>query len=189
MNKYILALMMMVAVPAFAADPKPGDSREAVVEELGRPKGSFVYGHNEILTYERGKLHLTDGKVTFVKLKTDDEVARERADAEAAAKLEAERQKLLFEEGSTERARVLADPEFAKKSPAEKIEFWQRFAKKYPSVSIRRERSEAEAAKSAEDARKAGADAAAAAAKTAQAEAAKPKIPVGVAPGTRWTAP
>ena len=185
MKRLILSVMMLSAMPMFAADPKVGDPRASVVDELGRPKGSFASGNNELLTYERGKINLVDGKVTFVKLKTEAEAAQDRAAAEAAAKVEAERQKAIHDEGLLARSNALADPEFAKKSPADKLAFWQSFAKKYPSVQIRRELADAGTAQQADDAKRA----ADAAAKAAQAEAAKPKIPVPLAPGARLPYP
>jgi len=51
-----------------AQEIKPGDTREKVIELLGPPQGQVGSVHREILIYERGEIHLSDGIVSEVQL-------------------------------------------------------------------------------------------------------------------------
>jgi hypothetical protein len=130
-------VMWMCAAVTMAADPKVGDTRASVLDGLGNPKGTMVVGRNETLIYNRGTLQLTDGKVTRVKLMTDGEYAAMVADAEQRAKLAEEARARLVQEGIAEKARTLADADFARKPPSDQYAYWKQFAARYPGVDVR----------------------------------------------------
>ena len=63
---------------------KPGDSRQAVIDELGKPMGFVGRGDEEILYYDRGAVQLKDGKVLTAELISPAQVQEQRAAAERA---------------------------------------------------------------------------------------------------------
>lgn len=63
---------------------KPGDSRQAVVDELGKPMGFIGRGDEEILYYERGTVQLKDGKVLTAELISAEQLREQREAAERA---------------------------------------------------------------------------------------------------------
>lgn len=137
MKRIVCGLMMVLTTAALAADPKVGDTREQVMDLLGNPKGRMATGGNEVLVYDRGTVDLAGGKVTSVKLVTEGELAAREAAAARQARLDEERHRKLVAEGTAEKGRVLADPEFAKKTPAEQAAYWREFSSKYPGVDIK----------------------------------------------------
>ena len=136
MKPMLFSLMFFAFATARAADPDVGDTREKVTDELGNPNGHIVAGHNEFLFYDRGTVELANGKVTIVRLLTDDQLAAKQAAAAEQARLAEAQQKKLAADGIAEKERTLADAVFAKKSPADQLAYWLQFAKKYPGVAI-----------------------------------------------------
>jgi len=63
---------------------KPGDSRQAVVDELGKPLGFIGRGDEEYLYYERGTVQLKDGKVLTAELISPEQAREQREAAERA---------------------------------------------------------------------------------------------------------
>ena len=56
-----LAGLLLCATPLLAL--KHGDSREAVIAELGEPQSKMSSGRREVLNYPGGRVMLIDGKV------------------------------------------------------------------------------------------------------------------------------
>ena len=148
-----VAVIILTATAAWAADPQVGDSKDRVLDNLGNPKGRMSIKNMEVLFYDRGSIELLDGKVSMVKLVTAEQLARQQAAQAEQEKRSAEARKKLIAEGEVEKQRLLDDPAFARKSPAEQAEAWRKFAAKYPGVSVAGE-IEAANADAAEEARR-----------------------------------
>lgn len=138
MNALRIAIPMLMAATlvAMAEDPKLGDSKDTVLDSLGNPKGRMVLKNLEALFYDRGSVELTDGKVSAVKLVTAEQLAKKQADQAEQDRKNAESRAKLIAEGAAEKQRMLADPAFVRKTPAEQADAWRKFAARYPGVDV-----------------------------------------------------
>jgi hypothetical protein len=145
---YGIFLVAVFAGRLWAGEIEVGDSREEVIQEVGEPRGTMLSLRMETLFYERGTVTLRDGTVVHVRLKTAEEVVREKArrrQEEAARKVaqEQERERRI-EEGKALKAWAMNDPEFKQSSPAERLDYWRKFQKTYPKISVSEEIASAE---------------------------------------------
>ena len=116
----------------------PGDPLKEVLERLGRPQGRISRGAVTTFYYDRGTVEFVDGKVSKAFLVTPEEARiqtedREKTEMEQRQQAEA-RRKSLLEEGQRELARLRDDKEFAGRSAADRVAFWQDFIRRYPDV-------------------------------------------------------
>lgn len=113
-----------------------GDAMEDVLAKLGRPQGRITSGNVTTFYYERGTVEFVGGRVTKAFLMTHEEArlqseAREKAEADRRQKDEAER-RTLVEAGTRELARLQGDATFTNRPAADRVAFWQEFARRYP---------------------------------------------------------
>jgi hypothetical protein len=80
----LMGLVVGATVGLSAWAVKPGDSRQAVTEELGPPQGRIQSGDQEILYYERGTVQFKDGKVVNSELISTDQVREQHEAAKQA---------------------------------------------------------------------------------------------------------
>lgn len=141
MNVSRVMLVGLVAVVLGArADVKVGDSRQQVIDELGVPQGEIAAGAYEMLTFERGKVELRDGKVAKLELVSVEQLERARElraqAAVAAEKAAAEARLKRIAEGTEVRKRKLADSAFMLSTASERVSYWQGFKKLYPEIAL-----------------------------------------------------
>jgi len=150
-NRMGLAVLAMLGclggLRAYGADIEVGDTLQQVIAELGTPSGSMAVGSYKLLYYERGKVELSDGRVTGFDL-VSAEVAEarrlERQLREEQERLDRERELArLFAEGSARRLEVLGNADFMASPAADRVAFWQDFRKRYPGVSLGSEYTQA----------------------------------------------
>lgn len=120
-----------------------GDTKEQVISTLGKPKGIMKSGESEFLSYQRGIIRITDGKVTMIKLETKEEAMQKEAERKA---IEAERQiaeriqqqakEKRIQEGTLIKNKKRADRKFATLPDEDKLNFWKDFQSKYPEVNV-----------------------------------------------------
>ena len=139
-----IALAVVIAVATCAARAvQPGDLRDAVVAELGRPTGKVAMGGVETWYYPRGQVRLRDGRVFFTDLMSDADLAARTAAEEAAQlriqKEQQQRLAQLTEEGQAALAGRKSDPTFVLLSAAEQLAYWKLFAVRYPMISLENE--------------------------------------------------
>lgn len=137
----LFATLVVLPFPLAAVDS--GDTREAVIAELGQPTGTASVGSSAILFYDRGEVKLRDGRVTTVNLVSAETLAaREAAEAEALQRREeAELARLerLEAQGRATYAAKKADTRFATLPALEQLTFWRTFAARYPTISVEAE--------------------------------------------------
>lgn len=136
----LVALLLLLSVPRTVSAAMVGDTKDAVLAELGQPDGYLGTATREVFTYERGHVELADGIVISAELISEEEAVRRRLkrEAEEAARLERERERRerLRTEGTDIRLRRLADSDFMTASAAQRLAFWQQFRKHYPMVQL-----------------------------------------------------
>ena len=62
----LLTLALLLLFGAKLAGVETGDTRRAVIAEIGHPRGTMVVGESEVLDYGTGKVVLVNGKVDRV---------------------------------------------------------------------------------------------------------------------------
>jgi len=120
-----------------AAQPheiQPGDSLADVKAFLGAPKYKEKLGNKLILSYDRGKVELTDGRVTSINLLSPEDLAAQQARRAAEAAQAAQLKAQHIAEGGALKAKKLADPAFTSAPLADQLAFWQDFRRQYPEV-------------------------------------------------------
>lgn len=136
----ILFAVFLAAASQLPAQDIPvadtGDAMEDVLAKLGRPRGRIASGNVTTFYYDRGTVEFVDGRVTKAFLMTPEEARlqveeREKADAERRQKEDAAR-RMLSEDGARELARLQGDAIFAGRPAADRLSFWQDFARRYP---------------------------------------------------------
>ena len=141
-------LAAVFAGQIWAGEIEVGDSREEVIRQVGDPRGAMLSLRMETLFYERGTVTLRDGSVVHVRLKTAEDVVREKArrrEEDAARKVAQEEEpERRIEEGNALKAWATKDPEFKQSSPAERLDYWRKFQKTYPKISVSEEIASAE---------------------------------------------
>lgn len=164
MKKFLLlTALLLLAGSGQADDPQPGDDRQSVLKQLGKPRGRMRMGDRETLVYDRGLVELSTGTVSKVKLVTAEEVAaREAARAEAARAAEAAWRERVAA-GEKARDALLDDEALTTNSPAAQVAAWQQFQREHPDVAPPAEFQQALAAQQAAERKAAEAAALAAA--------------------------
>ena len=138
-------LGFVLLLPSFAlagegADIQIGDPRERVLDRLGDPVGRVVIRGREWMTYPRGQITLTEGRVTAVDLASEEEVrigqekaAQDREAREAAAVAARARR---ITEGTALLERARADEAFAGSPASTRLAYWQQFSRRFPEVDV-----------------------------------------------------
>jgi len=138
---FILAACLTLPFGLLAVEP--GDTREAVIAELGPPSGTAEVGSSSILFYPRGEVKLRDGRVVSASLITDEALAaRAAAEAESLRRMDEAAQARLARleaEGRAVYAAKKSDARFVTLPAAEQLAFWRTFATRYPMVPIKDE--------------------------------------------------
>jgi hypothetical protein len=138
----MLAMVVWVAAGLARAeeDVRPGDSRERVLDLLGPPSARLVVQDREILSFPRGQVVLTEGRVSSLEL-VSEEALRERLQREEALRLSREadaareRERRLVE-GAAALERALADPALAAAPGANRLAYWRNFNRRYPEQDV-----------------------------------------------------
>jgi hypothetical protein len=132
--------LLFVCLPLRLAAVENGDTREAVVAELGAPTGSAAVGANTILFFARGEVHLRDGRVVKANVVSAEELAKREAEQAAAIKRmdDAARERLarLEAEGHAIYAAKKTDAQFAALPAVEQLNYWRSFASRYPMIPV-----------------------------------------------------
>lgn len=152
-----LVCLPLAAAGQDAPAANPGDSMEEVVARLGKPRGRIASGAVTTFYYDRGTVEFVAGRVKKAFLVTPEKAeqqvaAREKAEAEWRQREEAGRRN-LSEEGDRELGRVRVDATFTNRPAADRVAFWQDFARRYPYTDAGAELAKARA-DAATDARK-----------------------------------
>lgn len=138
------ALVAGLAAAASAGDTDPGvetgDTEERVVERLGKPQGVITRGDRKLYYYEQGTVQIVTGRVVKALLVSREEahertLRREQEERQRRQQEEAE-QRRVTEAGAAELARMLADKAFAARPAAERVDYWNQFAKRYPYTDV-----------------------------------------------------
>ncbi|MFA7257147.1 MAG: hypothetical protein WC047_06205 [Kiritimatiellales bacterium] len=101
MKRFLFAGLLLAGLSAGAIEK--GESRAAVIAELGEPSGSMKAGDKEILVYKTGTITLRNGALIEADLSQKyaqeaDRLAAEAVKIRAAKQAELEKQKLLYPE-------------------------------------------------------------------------------------------
>ncbi len=117
-----------------------GDSLNQVIEELGQPDGYVKLEGSQILYYARGRVELTNGKVTLAELVSAEEAeARRIREAEAQAQRQEELRLLReqrYAEGKVALEAKISDTAFQQASSTQRIAYWETFKRNYPEVPL-----------------------------------------------------
>ncbi|OVE74970.1 hypothetical protein BVX97_05895 [bacterium E08(2017)] len=145
--RYIVTSTILFALlvsPIIAEDKvELGDSKSRVRELLGKPRGIMKKGKSEYWSYQRGIVRITDGKVSYTNLYSEEEarqkearrraMIRSRAEAERKA---AQERKAKIAEGNTLKDEKLNNAEFRSLPAEEQIASWKEFAEEYPKTDV-----------------------------------------------------
>lgn len=140
--KYCLLIFFMatVFVGVSASAVEKGDTREAVIAELGQPQGMIKADDYELLTYGRGKVEIRDGVVVSSNLMTAEELTARRRSAAIAAEqariAASERRERNRQRGLEVKAKMIESPAFLEASGNRRVEILNGFHRQYPSVDI-----------------------------------------------------
>ena len=159
----LLTTFLLLADTGAAEDPQPGDDRQSVIQQLGKPRGRMRMGDRETLVYDRGMVELSTGVVSKVNLVTAEEVAAREAARAEAARLAELAWRARVEEGERAREALLEDTALKTNSPAAQVAAWQQFQREHPDVAPPAEFQQAMAAQAAAERKAAEAAALAAA--------------------------
>ena len=140
---WVLALLICthgLAGSVQAENARVGDTVEQVRDKMGRPTGEAHRGEMLLLQYDRGTVETYEGYVVKVDLVTPAQLRvqrekSERAMAKHARAMKAQRDQRIAE-GKRELTRIEGDEEFAEKSAADQVDYWEQFKKKYPEVPL-----------------------------------------------------
>jgi hypothetical protein len=135
-----LFFLSLTALPWSLAAVETGDTREAVLAELGAPMGSAGVGARTVLFFARGEVTLQDNRVVAVNLVSAEELAaRQEAETAAIQRMEAEAQARLARleaEGRAIYAAKKVDATFAALPAVEQLNYWRAFASRYPMIAV-----------------------------------------------------
>ena len=137
----VILILLACAVPAMAeVESVLGWEREAVLEELGEPKGRVRIGDMEMLLFLRGMVKFEDGTVVSEALVSREEALRlEQQRRQARAEREkrlAEERRARIEQGTERRAELLANERFMNAPPQVRYDSWKTFRSRYPEVPV-----------------------------------------------------
>jgi hypothetical protein len=137
----LVASLFVLPMATFAL--QPGDTRDAVIAELGAPNGSVAAGDRVVMYYDRGTVQLRDGRVAAVNLVSAAELAaREAKEAAAMQRMEEAtqaRRTRLEAEGNAIHAARKADASFAALPADTQLGYWRQFAMRFPMISVENE--------------------------------------------------
>lgn len=129
---YLLSVMIMPWCITLA-DVRVGDTIEQVVAELGHPKGVIDLPEGrQLLMFDRGNVHVQQGKVTRHALKDEATMRREQEIRQARQQAWEERQAFLRE---VRKARV-DPPSFAELNPSEQLVILNQLLRDYPDIDV-----------------------------------------------------
>jgi vacuolar-type H+-ATPase subunit I/STV1 len=151
-------VILMYASPLPAADQSAtvaiGDSIPTVVEKLGKPNGIITGKQRSTYYYEQGTIDFMTGRVHRVWLVSGEEARQRTARREQEERnrihQEENERKRLTEAGDAELAKIQADKSFLDRSPADRLDYWTQFAKRYPYTDIATPMTQTAAAVTAE---------------------------------------
>lgn len=63
MRRYVITILLCLATGAFGGTVNIGDTKEMVVDAIGRPMGKMKKGDKEVLLFANGELELEAGRV------------------------------------------------------------------------------------------------------------------------------
>jgi hypothetical protein len=130
----------LVALPLGLAAVESGDTREAVIAELGAPTGSAAIGSNTILFFARGEVTLRDNRVVTANVISAEELAKREAEQAAALQRMDEAAKARLARLETEGRAIYAakkvDSPFAALPVIEQLNYWRAFATRYPMIAV-----------------------------------------------------
>lgn len=136
----LMAVLTTGVAMARDGELRLGATPELVRDVLGAPSGYIRMGTSELWRYERGKVRFENGKVTFIDLVSKAEALERREARERRRKeLAAERRHRLQQrraEGLNLRESSQDDPEYLSMSAAGKVNYWEAFRSRYPSVDV-----------------------------------------------------
>ncbi|MGB0412846.1 MAG: hypothetical protein ACPGJU_00235 [Coraliomargarita sp.] len=140
--KAIVPLFFLSASLAVAAATKIelGITQEAAVEALGKPVGDLILRDKTILLYPQGEITIEDGKVTHIDLMTDDEFNAHqetlRVERENHLQQQAEAKAAYTAQGEAAKTAKLQDGAFTAKPAKERVDYWRKFQRQYPTVDV-----------------------------------------------------
>jgi hypothetical protein len=131
-----LAILLLPAAGAI----EEGDSRDTVIESLGKPLGGLTAGGLEVLQYKLGTVELQDGVVVSSDLISQEvfdlrKAAREERIAQEKKRADEARERRIAD-GTAELKRIEEDKSFAAKPASDRLKYWQDFHRKYPEVNV-----------------------------------------------------
>lgn len=59
--------ILVLLLPSLAPAVQLGDTKQSVLEALGKPENTMAVGNQEFFTYEQGRIAFTDGKVSAMR--------------------------------------------------------------------------------------------------------------------------
>lgn len=143
MPQRIAAVASLLILPGAVFALQPGDTRDAVIAELGAPNGSAAAGDRVMMYYDRGTVQLRDGRVAEVNLVSATELAaREAKEAAAIQRMDEAtqaRRARLETEGTAILAAKKADASFASLPADTQLGYWRQFAIRFPMISVENE--------------------------------------------------
>lgn len=129
-----------LAIRLFGAEVKPGDDPSDVRAALGDPTGIMGATERAIWMYENGSVRFEGGVVSEVRLKTAEQIARDEAAAAERREYWQQRKQKLAEQrlaqGQDLLARQSTNPTFLSLPATEQLDYWLRFQKWYPQISV-----------------------------------------------------
>jgi hypothetical protein len=131
---------------------RKGDDASRIIEVLGEPNGFMETELQGIYYYDRGEIRTRHGKVTFVYLISEEEFAKQQAQAE-------QDRLQRIEEGNRRFVEIMNQGGLDGLSGKAQVNYWDAFRTQYPEVDISipylqaRKRAEQEIAREAEAAR------------------------------------
>jgi hypothetical protein len=139
-HAYFIISAFLLALASVRGDLERGDSRTAVIAELGEPDGLIASGDYEMLSYERGKVELRAGRVVEIDLISDAELAlrrkAEKLRAEEEARQAEQARRLRIERGGKVKQQLMSSVDYAEASGSRKVQILRRFQERYPEVDI-----------------------------------------------------
>ncbi len=145
MKPYIVALTLLLPITLLAASSKVeiGQTREQIIEALGKPQGEINLPDKILLLYPEGEITIHEGVASQIALMSDKQFAqdqerlkKERAEwAIQQKKLAADRIKA----GEELKAYKLQNSTFAALPAKDRVEYWRSFQTKFPQVDVSEE--------------------------------------------------
>jgi len=152
------ALLVFGSAGALLADDiEIGDTRDGVINTLGKPDGRAVLGDTEVLYFPRGQVDIKDGNVVRLDMISPAELdarrqSRLKAEQEQRGQA-AEQQTQLMAQKNAQPEPAPTGPQLAQMSGEEQVAYWMNYQRKNPGANVSAQLRTARA-QVAEDARK-----------------------------------